>query len=108
MKKKHGNSHENMNTHHLYAFDDRKNDDIFKYGISDDPIDGDGLSDRMRKQLDLYNLIAGFTRFVGRILMTGIKGRKRAEEIETKYINDYFEEHGKYPIGNRKKGRRKK
>lgn len=108
MKKDHGNSHKNMNPHHLYAFDDKKNDDIFKYGISDDPIEEDGLSERMRKQLTLYNLIAGFTRFVGRIIMTGISGRKKAEQIENRHINDYFQKHGRYPIGNRKKGRKKK
>lgn len=108
MKKIHGNSHENEEFHHLYALDDREKEDVFKYGISDDPIEEDGLSKRMRTQLDLFNLIAGYLRFVGRILRVNIPGRKKAEEIEDEYNEAYYEKHGRYPIGNREPKRRKR
>lgn len=68
MRKIHGNSHKNEELHHLYALDDIEKDDVFKYGISDDPIEKDGVSKRMRTQLDLFNIIAGSLRFVGRII----------------------------------------
>lgn len=41
---RHGNSLNNPNPHHLYKIIDREDNDVFKYGISDDPIDEDGLS----------------------------------------------------------------
>ena len=107
MKKPHGNSHENQELHHLYAIDDLENNDVFKYGISDDPIEEDGLSKRMRQQLDLYNLIAGCLRFVGRILKVNILGRKKAEEIEREYVEEYYKKYGRYPKGNREKQRKK-
>ena len=55
----HGNSYQNKKPHHLYVIFDKEEDDIFKYGISHDPIGADGLSARLRDQLDLYNRIAG-------------------------------------------------
>lgn len=101
-KKDHGNSHKNQKDHHLYAIHDRKHEDIFKYGISADPIEEDGLSDRIRKQLNLFNLIAGWARFFVEIILRKIPGRKSAEEIETKYIEEYRKKHGRKPAGNRK------
>jgi len=41
---KHGNSLENVNPHHLYEIRDLAENDVFKYGVSDDPIERDGLS----------------------------------------------------------------
>ncbi len=89
MKKIHSNSHENQEFHHLYALDDTENESVFKYGISDDPIEEDGISKRIRSHLNLYNLIAGTLRFVGRIIEVNIPGRKAAEQTE----NDYNEKH---------------
>ncbi len=40
---KHGNSHENKNPHFLYGIFERETEDILKYGITDDPIEEDGL-----------------------------------------------------------------
>ncbi len=96
----HGNSHENMNPHHLYAIDDIVEDDILKFGITDDPIEADGLPERLRTQIELYNIVANFVRFVGRIIISGIPGRAKAEEIETNYIDQYEQSHGKRPRGN--------
>lgn len=44
----HGNSHKNQNLHHLYGIFEKESDDVLKYGISDDPIGEDGLSNRVR------------------------------------------------------------
>jgi hypothetical protein len=40
----HGNSYQNQELHHLYVIFDGDDDGIYKYGISDDSIDSDGLS----------------------------------------------------------------
>lgn len=96
----HGNSHENMNPYHLYAIDDIVEDDILKYGVTDDPIGDDGLPERVRIQVDLFNIVANFVRFVGRIVLSDIPGRAKAEEIENEYIDCYEKELGRRPRGN--------
>lgn len=99
---KHRNSHDNDLEHHLYAIKDKKDDDTLKYGISSDPIGKDGLSDRLRRQLNLFNAVVGWTRFIGKILIKGIKGRKAAEKIESDHIEVYRKKHGRKPRANRK------
>ncbi len=42
----HGNSKRNNKPHHLYEIVDDEQKDTFKYGISCDPIEEDGLSER--------------------------------------------------------------
>ncbi|MBL7795710.1 MAG: hypothetical protein JNJ90_04325 [Saprospiraceae bacterium] len=101
----HGNSHENKQSHHLYKIWDVEEQKVFKYGISDDPIDADGMSDRLRDQINLYNLVANFIRFIGEVLLRNIPGRAEAERIEKDYIERHIEEFGERPRGNRKKGR---
>ncbi len=98
----HGNSKKNLRKNHLYEMIDKEKDDVFKYGISCDPIDEDGLSDRIRSQLNLYNLIAGWKRFFARIILKNIEGREKALKIEGEYIEAYRKEHGHKPRGNRK------
>jgi|GEM_PF-1836317 len=68
-----------MNLHHLYAIDDLPEDDLLKYGVTDDPIESDELPARLRNQLTLYNIVANFLRFVGRIIISDIPGRAMAE-----------------------------
>ncbi|NUQ24273.1 MAG: hypothetical protein HUU34_09980 [Saprospiraceae bacterium] len=99
----HGNSHKNKNPHHLYEIKDTLENEVYKYGISDDPIDENGLSNRVRKQIVLFNLVANFVRFVGRILIRNIPGRAEAERLEKEYISNYGKAHGKRPRGNQKK-----
>jgi len=99
---KHRNSHNNELSHHLYAVTDKKDNDIVKYGISSDPIDKDGLSGRLRRQLRLFNAVVGWARFIGKILVKGIKGRKKVELMENEYIKAYKKEHGRKPRANRK------
>ena len=48
----HGNANKNDLPHHLYAIDDLQEEEEFKFGISDDPIEKDGLSKRSRDQCD--------------------------------------------------------
>lgn len=96
----HGNSLENDNPHHLYEIYDNDDQEVFKYGISDDSVEEDGLSTRLRKQVNFMNLVANAARFIGRILIKGIPGRRRAKDIETRYIKRHEDERGKRPRGN--------
>lgn len=98
----HGNSHQNLKPHHLYAIDDTEESDIYKFGVSDKPIENDGLSARVREQVDLFNNVVGWVRFVGRIILKGIQGKKKAEQIEDEYIEAYRKKHKRKPRGNRK------
>ena len=102
MKKIHRNSHKNNEKHHLYIIKDKIGDDVVKYGISADAIEDDGLSNRVRRQLRIYNALVGWKRFYAVIAVKGIKGRKLAEELETHYIKMYREKHGKNPRNNLK------
>lgn len=102
MSKRHGNSHQNEEDHHLYAIIDKEDNDVVKYGISSDTIDEDGLSNRIRRQLNLYNALVGVIRFFAKIIVKGIKGRKEAEKIENEHIENYDKEHGQKPRANLK------
>lgn len=42
----HGNSHRNQKLHHLYEIRDTQEDEVYKYGISAEEIEEDGLSAR--------------------------------------------------------------
>ncbi len=92
---------ENFNLHHLYVIYDKQTGDIDKYGITDDPLEEDGLSGRTKEQLDLFNRIAGWERFFAEILYKDIPGRKKAREIERAHIRAYFDKHGHKPPGNK-------
>jgi len=98
----HGNDKKNPKPHHLYCIIDKETDDVFKYGISDKPIGKDGLSSRMREQIDFLNLVSKWLRYFGQIMIFNISGRAEAAKIERKHIDDYREEHGRNPLGNRK------
>lgn len=96
----HGNSYQNEELHHLYVIMDGDDDSIYKYGITDDSVDSDGLSERVREQLDLFNRIVGFHRFYAKILLRDIPGRRKAREIERQHIRAFREKHGRRPLGN--------
>ena len=100
MKKPHANSHQNQADHHLYEIRDKQTNDTDKYGICGDPLLPDGSSPRANRQLRVFNRIAGWKRFFTIILLMGIPGRKRAEEIEDEYIEAYRQKHGQKPPGN--------
>lgn len=98
----HGNSKKNPNSHNLYGIFEEKTEDLFKFGIIDDPIGKDGLPARVRSQLTILNLAAGFLKFIGRIILSGIPGREEAERIEREHIQEYRDKFGKNPPGNLK------
>ncbi len=97
----HRNSLSNDEPHHLYEIRDKVDDDVFKYGISSDPIEDDGLSKRIRVQLDLLNLVDRWARFFANILVFNIQGREEALRMEDDFIKKYEKEYGKRPRGNR-------
>lgn len=105
--KMHGNNNKSDLPQHLYAIDDMQEKEVFKYGISDDPIEPDGLSKRAREQRDYLNLVVSFVRFVARILIKNIPTREEAKRIEGEHIERFEEEYGRMPRGNRKKNKKK-
>lgn len=97
----HGNSNKNNKPHHLYEIKDSVDDDVFKYGISHDPIGEGGYSNRMKVQVDFLNLGVKWFRFFARILLVDIQGKKEAKRIEKQYIRKYKNENGQAPRGNK-------
>jgi URI fold toxin 2 of polymorphic toxin system component len=98
--KPHANSHQNQEVHHLYEIYDTTEEDVYKYGICGEPLYPDGSSPRANRQVREFNRLVGFLRFLARVLMTGIPGRKRAEEIEEETKAGYESTHGRRPRGN--------
>jgi hypothetical protein len=96
----HRNLLSNDEPHHVYEIRDKLEDDTFKYGISSDPIGADGLSKRIRKQLNLLNLIDNWERFYAVILVENIEGRVAAKKNESKFIETYRNKKGRNPKGN--------
>lgn len=103
----HGNSNENTFAHHLYAIDDLQEGFEFKFGISDDPIETDGLSRRAREQRDYCNLVVGWIRFSARIIVFNIPNREEAKYLEDEYMDAFEAEHGCLPRGNRRKNKKR-
>ena len=103
----HGNSNQNDSPHHLYAIDDLQKDEVWKYGISNNPIEADGLSKRVREQRDYLNLVVGWIRFAARILRTNIPNKEAARIIEDEYMDQFEDEHGYLPKGNKRRNRKR-
>ena len=97
----HGNSSKSNRPQHLYEIRDKQEDTVFKYGISDNPIDEDGLSKRIRDQLIIFNLAAGWERYYATVLIQNIEGRTAALKLEKEHIEAYEKEFGVKPRGNR-------
>ena len=89
-----------MKPNHLYEIIDKVSEDTFKYGISCDPIGEDGISDRMREQVNFLNRLFEWSRFFGRILIFDIPGKKEARRIEKEHVKEYEKAHGHKPKGN--------
>ena len=96
----HHNSNESKKPNHLYEIVDKIGEDTFKFGISCDPIGDDGMSDRMRQQVNYLNRLFEWVRFFGRILIFDIPGKKEARRIEKEHIKEYERKHGRKPKGN--------
>ena len=96
----HGNSLDNPNLHHLYEIYKKADENTFKYGISDDPIETDGLSERVRKQVLEMNRAAEYDKYAAQILLSDIEGRAEAARIQIQFIDDYYNKNGRNPKGN--------
>lgn len=77
----HNNSNQNMKPHHLYEIIDKEGEDIFKYGISCEPIGKVGRSGHMRQQVSFLNRVYEWARFFGKIIIFDIPGKKAARKI---------------------------
>ncbi len=96
----HRNDRRNQDDHHLYAIHDRDRKGIFKYGISGRPLKKDGTSPRAKEQVNLFNRVVGWARFFAEVILTGIRGRAKAEEIEAEKIEAFRKKYGHKPPGN--------
>ncbi|MBI5914631.1 MAG: hypothetical protein HY842_04585 [Bacteroidetes bacterium] len=103
----HRNSNENELPHHLYEIWDKQDEEVFKYGISSDPIEEDGLSKRIREQVQGLNLAAGWLRYLARIIISGIINRLAAKAIEDEYMDAFEEKNGRLPRGNLRRNYKK-
>ncbi|AEE51649.1 hypothetical protein [Haliscomenobacter hydrossis] len=103
----HRNSNQNQEPHHLYEVWDNQEEEVFKYGISSEPIEEDGLSKRIKEQLRDMNLAVGWLRYIARILLTSIMGRLKAKELEDEHMDAFELEKGRLPRGNLKRNRKK-
>ena len=101
-KKKHSNLLQNPNTHHLYLIYDFENREIYKFGISDKPVNKKYSSKRLLDQVILYNRVVGWKRFAGRILFYPIQGRLKARQLEDAAILKFKEKYKQFPRGNPK------
>ncbi|MEL6720658.1 MAG: hypothetical protein AAFP82_18280 [Bacteroidota bacterium] len=99
-KDKHSNRLDNPNLHHLYFIYDFEEKEIYKFGISDKPVNTNNSSARLEEQIKLYNQVTGSPRFSGKILIKSIQGRRKARIKEDDLILKYEEKHGKRPRGN--------
>ena len=97
----HGNSLNSQNVHHLYQIIDIQEDDVFKYGISGEPLLKNGTSERANELVNLFNLVVNRIRFYAEVLLTDIRGRTEAEKLEKQYIDEYEKKYGRKPRGNR-------
>ena len=97
---RHGNRNDNDNPHHLYEIRDSIDDDVFKYGISHDPIDEEGQSKRMKVQVGFLNLGVNWLRFFAKILLFNIPNKREAKRIEEEHIDIYKKQNGRKPRGN--------
>jgi hypothetical protein len=100
-KRPHGNANKSKLPHHLYEIIDKKDKDVYKYGISGDPLNEDGSSPRAEEQVSLFNTVVAWARFFARIILRDIPGREQARKIEDDHIENYRNQHGHYPRGNR-------
>ena len=96
----HGNALDNPNGHHFYEIYKKANGDTVKYGISDDSIETDGLSERVKKQVLEMNGTAEFDEYAAKILRLDIEGRAEAARIEVQFMEEYYRKNGRHPIGD--------
>ncbi len=96
----HKNSNLNEDVHHLYEIIDKTDGQTFKYGISCELLGTDGISDRIRKQINALNRVDNWQRFYAKILVFNIAGKKEARRLEREHIENYEQTYGQKPRGN--------
>ncbi|MEL7162745.1 MAG: hypothetical protein AAFN92_18445 [Bacteroidota bacterium] len=96
----HGNDLNDPSDQHLYVIYDREERRIHKFGISNKKVGADGHCRRMRNQVNAGNRWSKIGRYVARILVKLIKGRRRARALEDDCIIKYRDKYGAYPRGN--------
>jgi len=89
----HGNSKESKKKQHLYEIVDTIENEVIKYGISGQKITKKGTSPRATQQVNLWNLIEGFKRFVAFILKKNIENREKALAEEKNIVREFKEKH---------------
>ncbi|MEZ4959186.1 MAG: hypothetical protein R2830_05160 [Saprospiraceae bacterium] len=93
----HGNSNQNDESHHLYEIWDDQEQEIFEYGISSEPIEDDGLSKRVKEQVQILNLAAGWLRYLARIILKHLPNRILAKEKEDEYMDAFEAQYSRLP-----------
>lgn len=99
-KKYHGNDLEDPSEQHLYAVYDHEERELFKFGISSKPIGTNGKCSRMEEQERAGNLWSNSIRYVARIIIRAIMGRRKGRAEEDDTLLKYQAKHGKLPRGN--------
>jgi len=93
-KEPHGNSKKSEKEQHLYEIVDTDENKTVKYGISGSELNKDGSSKRANSQIFILNKLAGFIKYIAKILKTNIKNRDEALKIEQKKVNEYASKNG--------------
>jgi len=99
-KKYHGNDLDDPSDQHLYAVYDHEEKKLFKFGLSNKPIGANGKCSRMEEQERAGNLWSNSIRYVARILIRVISGRRRGRAAEDDAVRKYAAKHGQLPRGN--------
>ena len=92
MKRKnvHGNSRKSKKKQHIYKIvDSAQENETVKIGISGQPLNKNGTSPRANAQVNKWNILEGFIRFFAKILNKDVQDRKKALDIEKKYVKEY-------------------
>jgi len=96
----HGNSNSNPDEHHLYGIFEVETNELYKYGISNQPLNDDGSSPRANQQLSVFNQLFGYIKFYAKVLINKISGRIEVKKLENTYIANHIAKFGKPPRGN--------
>jgi RHS repeat-associated protein len=102
----HGNSASSTNPQHVYMITDNQTGQVYKYGISGQPLNSNG-SPRANSQTNRLNqqhpkLPDGSPRFSATVIASNVPNRKAALSLEQHFVNSHANQdpHGRAPVGN--------
>jgi hypothetical protein len=72
--------------HHIYKIIETELEEVYKYGRSQRRLNHDATSPRANEQMNLYNRLAGWLKYIASILKKDIKNKQEAKNIENEYI----------------------